>query len=228
MLLHYLSEWGYKADEAVRNKFRNETETIKTNKTQSKEPVVVDDEIIAHYPKPHVELQTIIDRVPSTRLILYYRAMGHNINKEWKSWAYEMMEAGYSQPSIVQLAGEDLTINSFEFNALVDSIFKELAVECPDEIAYGQYALGIAHKVMDGDITAERGFAILSDAAIETDYNDMLSEFYYLEDNADLLRDHLPGSYGDGNMTEDNIEEWMALYFKKLIATNERDSLGLI
>ena len=49
----------------------------------------------------------------------------------------------------------------------------------------------------------------------------MLSEFYYLEDNADLLRDHLPGCYGDGNMTEDNIEEWVALYFKKLIATNE-------
>lgn len=52
VLLHYLSEWVYKADEAVRNKFRNEAETIKTNKTQSKEPVVVDDDIIAHYPKP--------------------------------------------------------------------------------------------------------------------------------------------------------------------------------
>lgn len=218
VLLYFLSEWEYKADEAVRDKFRCGTET---NKTKSKEPVVVDDDLIEHYPKPNVELQTIIDRVPSTRLILYYRAMERNINQDWKSWAYEMMEAGYSQPSIVRLAGEDLTINPFEFNALVDSIFKELAVECPDEIAYSQYALGIAHKVMDGDITAERGFAILSDAAIEADYNEMLTQFFYLEDNADLLRNHLPSCYGDGNMTEDNIEEWMALYFKKLIATNE-------
>ena len=81
--------------------------------------------------------------------------MQRGINKEWKSWACEMMEAGFSQPSIVQLAGEDLTMNPFEFSALVESIFKELGVECPPLIAYSQYALGIAHKVMDGEMTAE-------------------------------------------------------------------------
>ena len=74
----------------------------------------------------------------------------------------------------------------------------------------------------DGEITAEKGFAILSDAAIDTDYHETLSEFYYLKENANLLRDHYEGCYGDGNMREDNIEEWMALYFKKLIAANEK------
>ena len=154
--------------------------------------------------------------------------MQRGINKEWKSWACEMMEAGFSQPSIVQLAGEDLTMNPFEFSALVESIFKELAVESPPLIAYSQYALGIAHKVMDGEMTAERGFAILSDAAIDTDYHEALIEFYYLEDNANLLRDHYEGCYGDGNMREDNIEEWMALYFKKLIEFNEKREQGTV
>ena len=64
--------------------------------------------------------------------------MGRNINKEWKSWAYEMMEVGYSYPSIVQLAGEELTINPFEFHALVDSIFEWMALYFKKLIATNQ------------------------------------------------------------------------------------------
>ena len=227
VLLYFLSEWVYKADDAVRNKFNSGAETMESKSretgdyTSEPKETVVDDNIVLRYPKSSAQLQAIIDRVPSTRVVLYYRAMQRGINKEWKSWACEMMEAGFSKPSIVQLAGEDLTMNPFEFSALVESIFKELAVDCPPIIAYSQYALGIAHKVQEGEITAERGFAILSDAAIDTDYHDALSEFYFLEENAQLLRDHLEGCYGDGNMREDNIEEWMALYFKKLIEANE-------
>ena len=241
-LAYKLNEWEKEADDDVREKFESEMDTTKTmpsknlddndtyesesketdDNTSEPKETVVDDDIVERYPKPSAQLQAIIDRVPSTRIVLYYRAMQRGINKEWKSWACEMMEAGFSQPSIVQLAGEDLTMNPFEFSALVESIFKELGVECPPLIAYSQYALGIAHKVMDGEITAERGFAILSDAAIDTDYHDALNEFYYLEENANLLRDHYEGCYGDGNMREDNIEEWMALYFKKLIEANEK------
>lgn len=223
ILAYKLKEWVENADDDVRERFKSETGSKETvNNTSEPKETVVDDDIVEHYPKPSAKLQAIIDRVPSTRIVLYYHAMQRGINKEWKSWACEMMEAGYSQPSIVQLAGEDLTMNPFEFSALVDAIFKELAVECSPVIAYSQYALGIAHKVMDSEITAEKGFAILSDAAIDTDYHETLSEFYYLEENANLLRDHFEGCYGDGNMREDNIEEWMALYFKKLIAANEK------
>ena len=46
-------------------------------------------------------------------------------------------------------------------------------------------------------------------------------EFYYLQDSTDLLHDHYPDCYGDGNMREDNIEEWMHLYFEKTIKFNE-------
>ena len=242
ILAYKLNEWEKEADDDVREKFESEMETTETepsksmddydtyesesketnNNTTEPKETVVDDDIVERYPKPSAQLQAIIDRVPSTRIVLYYRAMQLGINKEWKSWACEMIEAGFSQPSIVQLAGEDLTMNPFEFSALVDSIFKELAVECRPIIAYSQYALGIAHKVMDGEITAERGFAILSDAAIDTHYHEAFLEFFYLEDNADLLRNHFEGCYGDGNMREDNIEEWMALYFKKLIEANEK------
>ena len=61
----------------------------------------------------------------------------------------------------------------------------------------------------------------LAQAAIDTNYHDAFMEFYYLEDNADLLRDHLSGCYGDGTMREDNIEEWMHLYFEKLLMIND-------
>ena len=69
-------------------------------------------------------------------------------------------------------------------------------------------------------MTAEKGFEVLAQAAIETDYHDAFVKFYYLEDDADLLRNNLPGCYGDGNMRKDNIEEWMHLYFEKLIKRN--------
>ena len=49
-------------------------------------------------------------------------------------------------------------------------------------------------------------------------------EFYYLQDSADLLHDHYPDCYGDGNMREDNIEEWMHLCFEKTIKFNEKNN----
>lgn len=181
---------------------------------------VVSDEIIVHFPKPSPDVQKLIDKVPNTRLVLYYREMHCGINKEWKAWAFDMMEAGYLQPSIVQLAGEDLTINPFEFNDLVESIFKELKIQSSQDVGKYQYSLWVAHQVVEGKMSAEKGFAILSQAAIDTNYHDAFIHYYYLEENADLLRIHQQGCYGDGNMREDNIEEWMTLYFKKTIIAN--------
>ena len=213
VLAYYIHKWEQKADDYIRSKYKAESITKET---------AVNDEMIERFPKPDSELQSLINRVPSTRLILFYRETNSGINKEWKSWACEMMEAGFSQPSIIQLAGEDMTVNPFEFRSLIDTIFKDLDIDCPSEIAYSQYALWIAHQVVNGDITAERGLSILCRAAIDTDYNDILLDFYYLEDEADRKRNHIDGpeSYAYGYMREDNIEEWLTLYFKKLIAAN--------
>ena len=191
-----------------------------TNSTERE--TIVSDDIVERFPKPSPELQCLIDKVPDTRLILYYRETHRSINMEWKSWAYDMMEVGYQQPSIIQLAGEDLTMNPFEFEALVDSVFNELGIHCPQDVGKYQYVLWVACQVVDGIMSGEKGFFILAQAAIETNYHDAFMKFYYLEDDADLLRIHQPTSFcfGDGNMREDNIEEWMALYFKKLLCVN--------
>lgn len=194
------------------------TKRIVTN--SSKREIIVSDDIVERFPKPSPELQCLIDKVPDTGLILYYREIHHSINKEWKSWAYDMMEVGYQQPSIIQLAGEDLTMNPFEFEALVDSVFNELGIHCPQDVGKYQYVLWVGRRVLDGFMSGEKGFYILAQAAIETNYHDAFMRFYYLDEDADLLRIHQPTCYGDGNMREDNIEEWMTLYFKKLLCVN--------
>ena len=94
-------------------------------------------------------------------------------------------------------------------------------MDVSDDDVYYQYVLWVAHQVFDGAMSAEDGLKKLAQAAIDTNYHNAFMDFYYLEDNADLLRGHLPGCYGDGNMREDNIEEWMHLYFEKLIKRNE-------
>ena len=182
---------------------------------------LVSDDIVEKFPKLSGRLSSIIQEVPRTRNVLYLYKLRKGFSKEWKWWAIEMMEKGFQTPGIIQLAGEDMNMNPFEFSSLVETIFHELDLDISNNDAYYQYALWVAHQVLDGMISAEEGFKELTQAAIDTDYHKAFLEFYYLEENADLLRDHLPGCYGDGNMREDNIEAWMHQYFEKLIEINK-------
>ena len=182
---------------------------------------IVSDDIVEKFPKLSGRLSSIIQEVPCTRNVLYLYKLRKGFSKEWKWWAIEMMEKGFQTPGIIQLAGEDMNMNPFEFSSLVETIFHELDLDISNDDAFYQYALWVAHQVLDGMISAEEGFKELTQAAIDTDYHKAFLEFYYLEENADLLRDHLPGCYGDGNMREDNIEAWMHQYFEKLIEINE-------
>ena len=190
-------------------------------KTGCRNGTTVSDDIVIKYPKPSKRLLSIIQKVPSTCNVLYLYKLRRGISREWKYWAIEMIEKGLQTSSVLQLASEDLNMNPFEFSSLVENIFHELDLDVTNDDAYYQYALWVAHQVLNGEILAEKGFKQLAQAAIETDYHNAFTEFYYLEDNADLLRDNLPGCYGDGNMREDNIEEWMRMYFEKLIKLNE-------
>lgn len=193
---------------------------FKTNNI-SVPPTVVSDDLVVLYPKPNERTKSIIQRVPLTSKVLFLYKLQRGISKEWKSWAWEMMENGLDTPGIIQLAGENLNMNPFEFSSLVSNIINELGIDITNDDVYYQYALFIAHQVINSELTAEKGFEVLAQAATETDYHDAFVKFYYLEEDADLLRNNLPGFYGDGNMRKDNIEEWMHLYFEKLIKRNK-------
>ena len=182
---------------------------------------LVADRMVALYPKSSERIKVLIQKVPLTSKVLFEYKLQRGISKDWKWWALEMLEKGMETPGIVQLAGEDLDMNIFEFNSLVCNIFQELGIDLSNDDAYYQYALGIAHQVVNGEIDSEKGFKILTQAAIDTSYHDAFMEFYYLEDNAELLRDGFSACYGDGCMRKDNIEEWMYQYFEKLIKINE-------
>lgn len=194
---------------------------IRKGNKDSHQNTIVSNDIIEIFPKPNEKTLSLIQKVPQTSKILFLYKQEKGISAEWKSWAWEMMENGYDTPSIIQLAGENLCMNPFEFTSLANNIFKELEVNVTTDDAYYQYVLGIARQVLKDEMSAEKGFKILTQAAIDTNYHDAFMEFYYLEENADLLRDHLPGCYGDGSMREDNIEEWMHMYFEKLIMIND-------
>ena len=158
---------------------------------------MVPDDRVALYPKSNERLKAIIQKVPLTSKVLFDYKLQRGISKDWKWWALEMLEKGTETPGIVQ--GIDLS----------------------NDDAYYQYALSIAHQVVKGEISSEKGFEILTSAAIDTGYHDAFMNFYYIKDDADLIRDGYSAFFCDGSMRKDNIEEWMFQYFEKLIKINE-------
>ena len=199
---------------------QNNTNIFKKHAESAPKELVADN-MVAIYPKSSERIKAIIQKVPITSKVLFDYKLQRGISKDWKWWALEMMEKGMETPGIVQLAGENLNMNSFEFNSLICKIFQELGIDLSNDDAYYQYALGIAHQVVNGEISSENGFKILTQAAIDTNYHEAFTDFYYLEDGAELLRDGFYACYGDGSMRKDNIEEWMYQYFEKLIKINE-------
>jgi hypothetical protein len=76
--------------------------------------------------------------------------------------------------------------------------------------------LYVAHQVLNRELSSEEGFKTPCQAAIDTNYHPAFMDFYYLEDNAELLRHHHPAVIETG-MRPDNISEWTFSYFEKLI-----------
>ena len=209
--------WEYKA---YSSNLSNQTKEDNNKKRLMMEREVVDDEIKI-FPQSNDRLKSIIQAVPITRLVLFQYKRLKGMTKEWKSWAWEMMEKGFQTPGIIQLAGEDVNLNQFEHASLIESILKELELEVTTDEVYQQYVLYIAHQVLDNMISAEEGLEILTQEAIDTDYHDAFMDVYYLDDEIDLERNYYCNNDKDGNLYEDNIEEWMHLYFEKTIKFNE-------
>ena len=110
---------------------------------------VVPDELVKHYPDPPEKLQTILQRVPNTGIVLYQYIKRFNISKESKYWAMDMMQKWLETPGIVQLAGEDLNMNPFAYSELLDTIFLELGIEVQPETAYCAYAVELQMKFFE-------------------------------------------------------------------------------
>ena len=62
----------------------------------------VEDYSIDIFPQPNDRLKSIIQAVPITRLVLFQYKRLKGMTKEWKSWAWEMMEKGFQTPGIIQ------------------------------------------------------------------------------------------------------------------------------
>ena len=180
---------------------------------------VVPDDLVVRYPDPPEKLQAILQRVPNTGIVLYQYKRGIGMSKEWRYWAMDMMENGFDTPGIVQLAGEDLNVSFSQFSQLLDTIFRELGIDLPDEIVYGAYAFCIADEVLRGERTARNGFELLSQAEIDTNYSRSFAFFYVFLDFADEI---IAGYIDGGVVRKDNMEEWMHLYFEKFVQANEK------
>ena len=181
----------------------------------------VEDYSIDIFPQPNDRLKSIIQAVPITRLVLFQYKRLKGMTKEWKSWAWEMMEKGFQTPGIIQLAGEDVNLNQFEHASLIESILKELELEVTTDEVYQQYVLYIAHQVLDNMISAEEGLKILTQEAINTDDHNAFIDFNILDDEIDLERNYYCKNDKDGIIYEDNVENWLHLYFERIIKLNE-------
>ena len=177
------------------------------------------DEYIKKYPEPSEKVQELLQRVPSTGKMLYQYIRHTSISKEWKYWAFELLEKGIETPGIIQLAGEDLDMFPTEFTELLDTIFKELDIEINQETAYCSYVMNIAEEVLRGERTARSGFEILDRAAIETNFTQPFLDFYDWSIKAD---DAVYFAIKGSGLRWDNVEEWMHQFFEKLVKANPK------
>ena len=189
------------------------------------EETVVPDEYIKKYPEPSEKVQELLQRVPRTGKMLYQYIRHTSISKEWKYWAFELLEKGIETPGIIQLAGEDLDMFPTEFAELLETLFKELDVEISQEIAYCSYVMSIAEEVIRGERTAKSGFKVLSKAASDTDFQGPFYNFFIWEDCTDEV-DFL--TIKGSGLRKDNVEEWMHQFFEKLVKANPKYCSGSV
>ncbi len=189
------------------------------------EETVVPDEYIKKYPEPSEKVQELLQRVPSTGKMLYQYIRHTSISKEWKYWAFELLEKGIETPGIIQLAGEDLDMFPTEFAEFLETLFKELDVEISQEIAYCSYVMSIAEEVIRGERTARSGFEDLGRAAPDIDYQEPFYDFYIWEDCIDEV-DFL--TIKGSGLRKDNVEEWMHQFFEKLVKANPKYCSGSV
>jgi len=72
--------------------------------------------------------------VLSTHKILKEKACNADIDESWIDWAIEMMEAGYEEDSLYQLAGISKPYNQFELQQLTSKVLSDLKLDYSDKL----------------------------------------------------------------------------------------------
>jgi hypothetical protein len=151
--------------------------------------------------------------IPSTAEIIAFKMLGHNVNKRWIEWAYDMLREGYDTENLVMLAGELEPYNQFELESLTDKVFAELNLTWENrELVYKNYVCYLVTKALDNEIKATNVLDIIKDIYIENNYEPLLRDFYMLYYAHDDLKYSENQWYWDG-ATRENIDKMVNDYF---------------
>ena len=151
--------------------------------------------------------------IPSTAEILAFKMIGHNVNKKWIEWAYDMLVAGFESENLVTLAGEVEPYNQFELQRLTDKVFTELNLTYDNrELVYKNYVCYLVTKALDNEMKAANVLDILKDICIKEEYEPLLMDFYMLYYAYDDLKYSENQWYWDG-ATRENIDKITKDYF---------------
>lgn len=72
--------------------------------------------------------------VLSTYKILKEKACNADINEGWTDWAVEMLQAGYEEESLYELAGISKPFNQFELQDLTNKVLNDLQLDYSDKL----------------------------------------------------------------------------------------------
>lgn len=155
--------------------------------------------------------------IDSTIEILIWKHFGESVNENWIQWAVDMMMAGFDTEHLVELAGIDKPYNQFELAELTDKVFDELGLDFKDEdkVVIG-YATFVVKQVVLGKRDLLKSLKQLSKLCIDTDYNQIIYDFYLLYYAKEDLRYSEMQWYWDGADRE-NIDQICLDRFRKWI-----------
>ncbi len=169
-------------------------------------------------------LNDLLQKVPMTAEILFYKQQNSNINIQWINWAIEMLQAGYETENLIILAGEDIHCNPFEFTALTNKIFEELhlnKINITDRvfIIYSTYLIRQAVQSPNKEKISEVLFK-LEQLYIDTEYNSILCDFYLLSNAIGELKSYGTQWYwNDVALTKEDWYKYTLNYLKQWINT---------
>lgn len=169
-------------------------------------------------------LNDLLQKVPMTAEILFYKQRNSNINIQWINWAIEMLQAGYETENLIILAGEDIHCNPFEFTTLTNKIFEELhlnKINITDRvfIIYSTYLIKQAVQSPNKEKISEV-LLKLEQLCVDTEYNSTLYDFYLLSNAIGELKSYgIQWYWNDATLTKENWYGYTLNYFEQWINT---------
>jgi hypothetical protein len=122
----------------------------------------------------------------STPEILALKVLGETTSEMWVAWSVEMLMAGFDGEHLVQLAGMNPPFNIWEMDVLVPKVLAEQDIDYSDkERVIKDYVCYLVNKALTGEMPTWEAL-------------EKLKNLYY---------------YGD--VPDEEVEEFMGLYYSK-------------